>query len=132
MGVPVPCNLQQSHSNLQFCSCKAQVAGCYQGIILPNSNLRSPSNAVTCTWPPTHTRTPYDITQDAAIFGKGPTYLHTVPHFHFFSRLFRLVTLSFLCSKLCLILHVPTLWRRLPTTTVDLERPCCENGFSPF
>jgi len=57
----------------------AQFAGCCPVILLPNSNLQSPSSTVTCSRSPTCTCTIFGITQDATILGQSPTYLHTVP-----------------------------------------------------
>jgi len=48
-------------------------------ILLPNSNLQSPSSTVPCSGSPTCTRTTFDTTQDAEILGRSPSYLHTVP-----------------------------------------------------
>jgi len=45
----------------------------------------------------------------------------------YFPGLFRVVTRSLLCFQLRFILHVPLLWRGLPTTTADLEKPYCEH-----
>ena len=67
----------------------AQCAGCCPVILLPNSNLQSPSSTVTCSGSPTCTRTTFGITQDVAILGRSPTYLHTLlPLRHIFPECF--------------------------------------------
>jgi hypothetical protein len=57
----------------------AEVASCCPVILLPNSNLQSPSSTVTCSGPPTCTHTTFCTTQDTVILGRSPKYLHTVP-----------------------------------------------------
>ena len=65
-------------------------------------------------------------------WAKPYIFTHCAESSPYFSRLFSVVTRSFLCSQLCLILHIPPLCWRLPTTIADLEKPCCEHSFSRF
>jgi hypothetical protein len=65
-------------------------------------------------------------------WAKPYIFTHFAASSPYFPRVFRMVMRSFLCSQLCLILHVPPLWRRLPTTHADLEKPCSQHGFSRF